>query len=195
MLSLFALSLAKVANIEVGELAALSSVIAVATVAEVETISGVKVASAVIERVFKGAPGKRVRFIAQPTWICDISAAVKGERILLFLNNIGNWTPPKDLDIRGASRTSDRAGEHLFVVSDSGRGRVVILHVGGVERAKVDRYDKQTQWQLNPNLLLPRGSAVLPTSAVSGSISLDALLKLLKLQSQRRSLVPMDNHV
>lgn len=105
-LSLVVLSLAaptqgraEVADIALKELAAQSDRIVVARVIKVEDgpaqlqpsgseFPPVKVATAEVLETWKGDPVKEVRSIATPTEFCDIAAAEKGERVVLFLQRL-----------------------------------------------------------------------------------------------------------
>ncbi len=87
---------AEVADIALKELSARCDRIVVARVIKVEDgpaelqpsgseFPPVKVAIAEVLETWKGDPVKEVRYIATPTEFCDIAAAEKGERVVLFL--------------------------------------------------------------------------------------------------------------
>lgn len=122
-LSLVVLSLAasgrvraEVADIALKELAVRCDRIVVARVIKVEDgpaglqpsgseFPPVKVATAEVLETWKGEPVKEVRYIATPTESCDIAAAEKGERVVLFL---------------------ERSKDSLDRIAHVGRGRMVI---------------------------------------------------------------------
>src|SRR5688572_22763320 len=87
---------AKVASIEFSNLVATSELIVIAKVESVSSpLIGKKYAKASVTEVWKGAPIKHVRFLASPTWTCDISEARKDETVLLFLtkgDRAGSYT-------------------------------------------------------------------------------------------------------
>jgi hypothetical protein len=72
-----------------------------------------KSASITVERVLKGTPPKELSFSAFPTWTCDTSNAVLGERGVFLLDRPNHYPHPK---IRDRS---------LWTLIDSGRGRIV----------------------------------------------------------------------
>ena len=76
---------AKVGTISIGELAQGSDLILVAEVQRVEVKAGVRIARVRVIRFIKGEAECPIAFVAEPTWTCDTSAAVPGERVLLYL--------------------------------------------------------------------------------------------------------------
>jgi hypothetical protein len=87
---------ADVADVELKDLVAHSDLIVVVTISKVEDgpkdievrgnrSSPVKVATAPVVETWKGEAVKDVRFVASPTWTCDISSAKEGEKRVLFL--------------------------------------------------------------------------------------------------------------
>ncbi|MBI5211163.1 MAG: hypothetical protein HY927_14420 [Elusimicrobia bacterium] len=68
-------------------------------------------ASARVLEVWKGNPPETVIFLASPTWTCDISDAVLGEKAVLFLKS---------------------RGPQLFQIELAGRGRMPLRIVDGV---------------------------------------------------------------
>jgi hypothetical protein len=134
---------AKVASITLKKLTESSDLIVVATETTVEdgpaglnlgeeTKSPIKVATARVVEVWKGKAGPDVRYIASPTWTCDISEAKVGERVVLFL--------------------SKSKGVPFMLIEHSGRGRMPIRDVNGKPHATVWVGDVQ----------LPRGVATIP---------------------------------
>src|SRR5687767_3971626 len=77
---------AKVARTDVPSLVLNADLILIAKVEEVIEDNRVTLARAVPKRWLKGKPPTELFFIAQPTWACDISTAVAGETVLLFLD-------------------------------------------------------------------------------------------------------------
>ncbi|HEV2762310.1 MAG TPA: hypothetical protein VGV38_04880 [Pyrinomonadaceae bacterium] len=70
-----------------------------------------RVASARVLEVWKGTADERVRFRASRTWSCDVSTAVKGETVVLFLVD-----DPKDT---------------LMAIAYSGIGRLPVVNNEG----------------------------------------------------------------
>jgi hypothetical protein len=77
----------------------------------------IKIATARVLEVWKGNAVREVRYLASPSWICDISDAKVGERVVLFL------VKPKDLPFR--------------VIAHSGRGRMPLRDVKGKSYATI----------------------------------------------------------
>jgi hypothetical protein len=67
-------------------------------------------ATAQVLTPLKGSLAGSFRFLASPSWICDISDAEEGEVVLLFLN---------------------RKDENSFFIAQSGRGRMAVRRVAG----------------------------------------------------------------
>lgn len=77
---------AKVAPIPFGDLVASCESIVVAQVESVSSpVAGRRYAEARVMEVWKGPETATVKFLASPTWACDISEAKEGETVLLFL--------------------------------------------------------------------------------------------------------------
>src|SRR6185436_10184347 len=77
---------AKVAKISFDELIQQSELIVIAKVESVsKPLIGKRYAKAKVTEVWKGNGAEQVKFLASPTWTCDISNAEKGETVLLFL--------------------------------------------------------------------------------------------------------------
>ena len=122
LMSFPAMVSAKVGKMDLKELVARSDLIVVAKVSKVEDgpadakpederFSAVRVATAEVIETWKGAPPREVRFLASPTWVCDISEAEKGEQVVLFLTR--------------------RKEEPSLRISHSGRGRMPLRMVKG----------------------------------------------------------------
>jgi hypothetical protein len=74
-------------------------------------------------------------FLAQPTWTCDIAEAVKGETAVLFLTP---YVGGKDMFGRLPTRKElGQAGitKPMFLISDSGRGRMPLRAIRGEKYA------------------------------------------------------------
>jgi hypothetical protein len=134
---------AEVARITLSKLIDTSELIVVARETTVEdgpanvnlergAASPVKVATARIVEVWKGKTGHEVRYIASPTWTCDISEAKVGEPVVLFLRK---------------SKT-----EPFMLIAHSGRGRMPIRDMNGKRQATI--------WVIDVEL--PRGVATIP---------------------------------
>jgi hypothetical protein len=103
---------AKVASIRFEELVESSDLIVVAEVDSVNRSLLKRYAQARVTEVWKGAETASVEFLASPTWTCDISAAIEGERVVLFLTQ------------------GKRPGS--YTIAYSGRGRMPLRTVDGV---------------------------------------------------------------
>ena len=76
-----------------------------------EEMPPIKIATASVLEVWKGSAGHEVRYVASPTWRCDISEANVGERVVLFLLKPNGWP--------------------LHAIAHAGRGRMPIRDVEG----------------------------------------------------------------
>jgi hypothetical protein len=134
---------ASVASITLKELVGRSDLIVVARETKVEdgpadlnlgedVKSPIKVATARIVEVWKGKAGPDVRYIASPTWTCDISEAKVGESVVLFLSK-------------------SKSVPFMFI-EHSGRGRMPIRDVNGRRHATI--------WVID--IELPRGVKTIP---------------------------------
>lgn len=82
-----------------------------------------RVADLEVERALVGTmPGEMLTFHAAPTWMCDVSGAEPGERLLLFLGRMDDET----------ARTIDDPGP-LHWIEHSGRGRLQVRGRRGAE--------------------------------------------------------------
>ncbi len=84
-----------------------------------------------VETVLRGAPAtSRVHFLAQGTWLCDISTASVGEEALLFLEH---------LPLRGSREELDaETRDPVWRIAHSGRGRIPLRRTEGRRFATVD---------------------------------------------------------
>lgn len=102
---------AKVASISFEQLVQSSDIIVVAKVKSVGHLIDKRYAEATVVEVWKGTPAERVEFLAAPTWTCDISEAIEGETVLLFLTKGGD--------------------SGSYAIAHSGRGRLPLRTVDG----------------------------------------------------------------
>lgn len=105
---------AKVSSMPIGELVTGGEEIVIATITDVSSKSAPDTkpiyAGAVVQRTLKGSLAGAFRLWAYPTWACDISEAVKGETVLLFLR---------------------RGADGYFTIQYAGRGRMPLRVVDG----------------------------------------------------------------
>ncbi len=105
-------SFAKVMSVQFSNLVANCELIVVAKVESVSSpIIGKQYAKARVTEVWKGTNAAIVKFLASPTWECDISEANKGEVVLLFLT-------------KGSKSRS-------YEIAHSGRGRLPLRTASG----------------------------------------------------------------
>lgn len=155
LLAISTLAQAKVASIDLIRLANLSQLIVIGDVTAVRTVAGGQVASVKTIFFVKGAAECPIAYVAEPTWKCDISEAIVGERVLLYLSPAaatGRTMFGQDLSVvTGACK---RKGIQLYVLSHSGRGRVPLKQARSIWIANVKK-GPATAPQLNVNLTLP----------------------------------------
>ncbi len=101
-----------------------------------EVFPPIKIATARVLEVWKGNTGHEVRYLASSKWICDISDAKVGERVVLFLMRPKDW--PADWPFR--------------VIAHAGRGRMPIRDVEGKAFATI--------W--TEDVRLPKGVMTIP---------------------------------
>jgi hypothetical protein len=157
---------ARVASVTLRELVDRSDLIVVATVTKVEDgpadllrtlrledprLPGVKVATAQVVEAWKGIAPREVRYVASPTWVCDISGASVGERVVLFL---------------GKSDDSP-----FLWIAHTGRGRMPLRDVKGTPHA--------TLWV--DDVRLPPGVATIPGARPEYSFIRSVELRRLRL--------------
>ena len=98
---------AKVKSLNVNEISSYSDVIVIAEIISVNrNFIGKKIAKARVIEVLKGEVQNKFEFGASPSWACDISHAVSGESVLLFLNK--------------------EEGKNKYTITHSGRGYMPI---------------------------------------------------------------------
>ena len=126
-----AASMARIADIELKDLAMRSHLIVVAKVLKVEdgpanpdqmdpSAPVLKIATAEVIETWKGDAPREVRFVASSTWVCDTTSAEQGERVVLFLE-----------------RTKD---SKFLSITHSGRGRMPIRDVEAKRYAVIDSH-------------------------------------------------------
>ncbi|WP_309711938.1 hypothetical protein [Armatimonas sp.] len=80
----------------------------------------VRYADAVVIEPFKNTKkGQKMRFLAEGTWTCDSSTALKGETVLLFL---GKW----EGDLKSGEYVNPKLYPGMLQLELSGRGRIEI---------------------------------------------------------------------
>jgi len=154
--ALLALSLTAhgmVAETTLGKLATGSDLILVGKVARVVAVPAgdgeVRVAEVEVHRWVKGDPQpKRVWYLAEGTWTCDVSTAIEGEKALFFLTDPGGPVQGTDLGKDLCARLESPnflknlkvlMGEApLLELAWSGHGRMPLAEIEGVVYADVD---------------------------------------------------------
>ena len=90
------------------------------------------VAEVAVERVLRGDPyGKRIWYLAESTWTCDVTDAEPGERALFFLMQSGGRLAREEQREAQAELTS---GQPVLHVAWSGRGIMPLSTQDGEER-------------------------------------------------------------
>ena len=143
------LAVARVQGVSLAELVQLSDQVVVGKVLRVHQVSGLRVAEVEVVETLKGqTPVPHLFFLAQPTWICDVTEAEAGETALLFLEasdgvlELQNM-PPGDGEFRkaprGFRRQLDRLrrGSPFFVVAQAGRGHMAVRSLEGQDVATI----------------------------------------------------------
>jgi len=169
---------AKVGTISIGELALESDLILVAEVQRVEVKAGVRIARVRVIRFVKGEAECPIAFVAEPTWTCDTSAAVPGERVLLYLTAAVDRRERtlNGKNVGAVQASCKREGTQLYVLSHSGRGRIRLSLTKGQWVAPVTRGDARGPG-LNLNLYIPRPVATVRTSPGHRAVPLAELIK------------------
>ena len=117
---------AKIAGDTLAGLAGSAERIVVARVVRLHTVGQLRVAEATVERRIKGeAAAGPIYFVASPTWTCDCSEAVSGERALLFLVKARS----DEVGMKGSSARVKVPQEPLYYLAMSGRGRMPLRTV------------------------------------------------------------------
>ena len=130
---------AAVAQTTLCELTAVADFIVVAKTEGIIEVDGVRIARATVEENLKGDLGTEFYFLAEGTWICDISGAEEGVRDLLFLTRY-EYQPPQKTQVssdeeptigvfrepsRFKSKVSRATGSpRLLQISWAGRGQM-----------------------------------------------------------------------
>ena len=155
---------ANVRGLSLPELVELSDRIVLGTVSRLHRVSGLLIAEVAVSETLKGAPlVPTVYFLAQPTWICDVTEAEAGETALLFLTSSDGSVelqelPPGDGDFKKAPRGFRKKLDRLrgeapfFLVTQAGRGHMPLRMVGDQQLATV--------W--TGDVRLPAGVATFP---------------------------------
>jgi len=125
--------------------------IAVAKVVKVTKISGVKVAQATVTRQLKGLSDKqRFAFLAEKTWACDMSHAVEGETVLIFLSRLNSRGFLEDFLNKHPQFESERT-KHLknvpfYQIAHAGQGRMTVFDKEGVDYLTERTSDGAALW-------------------------------------------------
>jgi hypothetical protein len=139
----------KVASVSLPELVQLSDQVVIGKVLRLHRVSGLQVAEVDVAETLKGdSHVSRLFFLAQPTWICDVTEADAGETALLFLEKSDGVLelqdlPPGDGEFRKAPRSFRRqldrlrGGSPFFVVAQAGRGHMAVRSIEGQDLATV----------------------------------------------------------
>lgn len=170
---------AEVGTIDIGELRQLSSLVVLGHISSVKEIDGVKVAMIKPQKFLKGMARCPLAFVAEPTWTCDMSTAVSGERVLLYLSPLtstGSFAKTKAGDnLVKAMATCKKRGIQLLALSHSGRGRIPLRRVGAMWAAEVTTYPKMAPL-LNVNLALPSSAPVMKLPDGGTYVTLEYLI-------------------
>jgi len=167
---------AEVKDIAFAKLAAESDLIVVARVTGIEDapadlkaaaaeegVSTLKIAVAEVVETWRGNPVKEVRYFASPMWMCDVTRAEKGERVVLFLEkrNYMRWEEPRFLSI-----------------THSGHGRMPLRDVGAQACAAIPG-----------EVILPDWTATISEkeSIATTLVDIGCLRELVKASDRRRS--------
>lgn len=169
---------AKVATVSLHELVRLSDIILVGEVERVEVKAGVKVARVRSSQFIKGHAECPIAFVAEATWTCDISTAVPGEPVLLYLKSVGQpkSRTMKGQDLGAVQAACKREGVQLYVLSHSGRGRIRLSLERGRWVAPVTPGEGKGPG-LNVNLYVPKPIPTVPTSSGQRAILLAELVQ------------------
>jgi hypothetical protein len=164
----------KVATIAVNELFKQSKVITLAEVESITFVAKTKIATAKILKTYKGKPtGQTVKFVAQETWACDISNAIKGEKVLLYL--VSTSTGIKDEGVNAAAKELATKGEMLYSIGHAGRGRIPILSTESEPTVPTHAADERG-WSINLNLEVPDSKHIQKISKDLGTIKISDLI-------------------
>jgi len=130
---------ARVAPTKLETITQAADAIAVARVDSVRLYGGMKVALATVTRPLKGLKSRqRFCFLAERSWSCDRSTAIRGETVLLFLTRPGPrytaWVAKAHPGIaRGRPRLPNIP---FYTIAHSGNGRVPVTMRGRAESLK-----------------------------------------------------------
>lgn len=172
----------KVATITVNELYRSSDLVVIAEVKGIRNLSGIKIATADVQQIFKGRPAiKSVDLVAEEVWNCDISTAIKGERVLLYLRTT-NIESPFDGQTRQIANLGSQyraKGSRLYDICHSGRGRFQLAKGKTdytVQVLFVENRFGDDAWKVNPDVRLPNGKLVRNMVKDSGHIKVTDML-------------------
>lgn len=178
VLGMAAIVEAKVATISLDELARKSTMIVLASVESLEVKAGVRIAHIKPIQTIRGKTSGRIAFVAEQTWKCDMSTALKGERVLLYLSPIVSLSGKTmyGQDLSRAKESCENDGTELLQLSHSGRGRIPLHETAGQWLATISIGDGSGP-SLNVNLYLPWPKSAGPQPSVKNGVSLVQLMK------------------
>lgn len=178
---------AKVATLSLDELARKSDLILIAEVERVEVKADVKIGRVRVIRFIKGATKSPIAFVAQRTWTCDMSEAVSGERVLLFLTSASSQKGKTMFgqNLNAVQASCKREGAQLYVLSHSGRGRIRLSLSMGQWVANVTQGDGRGPCP-NINLYVPRPVPTLRNSSGQLVVTLAELIARTEKAVSRR---------
>jgi hypothetical protein len=99
----------KVAPTSLESLTIRADLIVIGRVARLVTVKGIQVAEVQVTRTIKGSSRQSVYYLAQPTWICDITSGTVGEDTLFFFNEYAFDPEPASM---GFVRSTGSAGRY-----------------------------------------------------------------------------------
>src|SRR5688500_10694183 len=140
---------AKVARTSFPSLVSGSDVIAFATVVDVIDDHGIALARAVPKQTYKGKALAELFFVAEATWTCDTSEAVKGETVVLFLEK----TKSQLVTIRNPKRPPiEISSMPLFEIAHHGRGRMPVEAIKGIVKVTLYTSDLEVPKSIVPEM-------------------------------------------
>jgi len=147
---------ASVGRIRLPDLIKHSDAIVLARVDGLLSFDGLITARATAVRVLKGdpAPGASFYFVADSTWACDISTAVRGETALLFLRRGKSDRVERRLIGKPTARVM---AEPFYFIEHSGRGRMPVRRLKG-QQVVTPSGEIEMPRSLRQRTPLPRGT-------------------------------------